>query len=145
MVVCMWISAVGFLLSVILHIAWRLDVEIKWYTVTQVLPLGMALLYLPLGGIARRLRRIYGKKGFREALKNVFPGCIAALMGWLIMYAIVVAVIQVARKGKPAIAISAILMSGYAVATVCYYSYPRLKNSDNGNLSNGDDISRPPE
>lgn len=145
LVVCMWISAVGFFLSLILHIAWWLGVEIKWYTVTQVLILVMALLYLPLGRIARRLRRIYGKKGFREALKSVFPGWIASMMGLIIMYAIGVVLFRIVRKGDPAIIWSAILMAGYVVATSCYYSYNHLISSDNGNLSNGDDISRPPE
>lgn len=141
----MWISAAGFLLSLILHIAMWLDVEIQWYTVTQVLILGMALLSLPLNRIARRLRRVYGKKGFVAALKRVFPGWIAALMGWLVMYAMVVAFIQIVRKGDPAIVWSAILMAGYAVVTACHYSYNRLKSSDDGLFPNGDDTSQSPE
>jgi hypothetical protein len=141
----MWISAVGFLLSLILHIAWWLDVEMQLFIVTQILLLGMFLLFLPLNVIAKRLRRVYGKKGFREALKSVFPGWIASLTGFIIIYAIGIVLFKIVRKGDPAIVWSAILMAGYALSTSCYYSYNRLISSDNLNLSNGDDISRPPE
>lgn len=141
----MGISAAGFLLCLIFHIAVWLNGEMQWYIVTQVLLLGMVLLNLPAFVIKYRLRRIYGsKKGHLQALKSVFPGWIAALMGFLIMYAMVVAVLQVHRKGKPAIAYSALLMAGYAVTTACYYSYNRLRSSDNGNPPLGDNISRSP-
>jgi len=145
LVVCMWISAVGFLLSLILHIAVWLDVEKQLYIVTQILLLGMFLLFLPLNFIAKRLRRVYGKKGFRESLKSVFPGWIASLIGFIIMYAIGIVLFKIFRKGDPAIVWSAIMMAGYAVATSCYYSYNRLISSDNGGPPIGDNTSRPPE
>lgn len=98
----------------------------------------MALLYLPLIWIGGRLRRAYGKKAFLAALKSTCPGWIAALMGFLIMYAIVVIFIQIFRKGDTAISHTALLTAVYSTATGTYYSYNRLKSSDNGHFPKGE-------
>jgi membrane-bound acyltransferase YfiQ involved in biofilm formation len=139
----MFISAVVFLISLILHIAAWLDVEMQLYTVTRVLFLVMILLYLPACVIASRLRSEYGKKAFLAALKSVFPGWIAALMGFLIMYAIVVIFIQIVRKGDSAIALTALLTAVSSTAIGTYYSYNRLTSSDNGHFPKGDNESYP--
>ena len=138
MVVLMFISAAGFVLSLVLHIAAWLGVEMQWYKVPLSLLLVMNLIYIPACVIASRLRREHGEKAFQAAVKNVFPGWIAALMGFLIMYAIVVIFIQIVRKADPTIALTALLTAVYATATGTYYSYNRLKSSENEHFPKGD-------
>ena len=137
MVVLMLISAAGFLLSLILHIASLLHVEMPLDKVMQVLAFGMFALYLPAFVIVGRLRGAYGKKAFSNALKSTCPGWMQTTVGLIIIYAIVNLLIQLVRKGDFAFAYSALLMAAYSVLIGGYYSYNRLKSSDKGHSPNG--------
>ncbi|MCK4794278.1 MAG: hypothetical protein KAV87_61695 [Desulfobacteraceae bacterium] len=138
MVVLMLISAAGFLLSLILHIATLLHVEMELDKVMQVLAYGMFALLLPAVVIAHRLRRSFGNKAFGEALKNACPGWMQTTVGLIIVYAIVNLLIQLVRKGNFAFAYSALLMAAYSVLIAGYYSYNRLKSSDKGHSPKGE-------
>lgn len=134
MFVLMLISAAGFLLSLILHIAMLLHVEMP---LDKVLHYGMLALLLPSIVIAHRLRRCLGNKAFGEVLKNACPGWMATTIGLIMIYAIVNLLIQMVRKGDFVFAYSALLMAAYSVAIGMYYSYNRLKSSGKGHYPNG--------
>jgi hypothetical protein len=134
----MFISAIGFLLSIILHIALLLHVEVPLDKVTQVLFFGLCALYLPACVIVSRLRRSFGKKAFGEALKSVCPVWIQTTVGLIIIYAIVNLIIQLVRRGNISFARSGLLMAAYSVLVGGYYSYNRLKNSAKRHSTNGE-------
>lgn len=138
MVVLMFISAAGFLLSLILHIATLSHVEMPLDKVMPVLAYGMFALLLPALVIARRLRRSLGNKAFGEALKNACPGWMQITMGLIMIYAIVNLLIQSARRGNAGFARSGLLMAAYYMAIGMYYSYNRLKSSGEGHSPKGD-------
>jgi len=135
LVVLMLISAAGFLLSLILHIATLLHVEMP---LDKVMHYGIFALYLPSIVIARRLRRAFGKKAVSEALKSTCPGWMRTTTGLIIIYAIVNLLIQMVRKGDFAFVYSGLLMAAYSVAIGMYYSYNRLKSSDKGHSPKGE-------
>jgi hypothetical protein len=137
MVLLMLISAAGFLLSLIVHIATLLHVEMELDIVMQALAYGMFALFLPSIVIVSRLRRAYGNQAFGEALKSTCPGWMRTTMGLIIIYAIVNLLIQLARRENVALAHSSLLMAAYSVAIGMYYSYNRWKSSGKRHSPNG--------
>jgi len=143
LVVLMWITAAGFLLSVILHIATLLGFDMALIKLMRVLHYGI-LSGLPLFLISGRVARVYGKKGFIEAVKRHCPRWMLITIVLLIIYSIVVAFIIIFRQGYTMIVFTAAMMVSYAGMTACYYSYIHLKSSDNGHSTKGDNESWPP-
>jgi len=137
----MLISAAGFLLSLILHIATLLHVEMP---LDKVMHYGIFALFLPSIVIAHRLRRSFGNKAFGEALKSACPGWMRTTVGLIIIYAIVNVIIQLVRRGNISFARSGILMAAYSVAIGMYYSYNRLKSSGKDYSPNGENKRSPP-
>jgi MFS family permease len=125
----MWITAAGFFLSIIVHISTLLGFDMALITLTRVLHYGI-LSCLPLFVISGRVSRVYGKKGFVEAVKRHCPKWMLITIGFLIIYSIVTAFIQIVRQVYPMILLTAFMMAGYAGASACYYSYNRLKRSE---------------
>jgi hypothetical protein len=125
----MFITAAGFLLSIIVHIETLFGFDMELLTLTRVLHYGI-LSCLPLFVISGRVSRVYGKKGFIEAVKRHCPKWMLITIGFLIIYSIVLAFIQIVWQVYPMILSTAAMMAGYAGATACYYSYNRLKRSE---------------
>ncbi len=136
--VLLLISAAGFLLSLIVHIATLLHVEMELDIVMQVLAYVMFALFIPSIVIVSRLRRSFGNQPFGEALKSTCPRWMRTTMGLIIIYAIVNLLIQLARGEKAGFAYSALLMAAYSVAIGMYYSYTRWKSSGKRHSMNGE-------
>jgi len=140
----MWITSAGFFLSIIIHIATWLGYDMALITLFRVLHYGI-LSGLPLFVISGRVARVYGKKGFIEAVKRHCPRWMLITIGLIIIYSIVVAFIIIVRQGYTMIVMTDGMMLSYAGMTACYYSYIHLKSSGNGNFPRDDNQSCPSE
>jgi len=129
LILLMFISGVGFLVCLVVHVGILFGVETELGTVMQVLKCGILVVYLPAALAARRLLRDYGEQGFGEALKKACPSWMATAMGLIILYAIINVIVQLVGKADPGFAYSALLMAAYSTGIGIYYCYKRLAMS----------------
>lgn len=139
--VLIFISAIGIILSFIVHIC--LLFNIYEPPKELLMPLGMCafIIYYPSIIFSEKIRRRFGKKGFKKAISAVCPGWMLAMCGFVIIYAIIIFAFFLLRGDSSASAvdneqmnpsqpykvISGFWVLLYFLAFSLFYSYRRLQ------------------
>lgn len=139
MLLLMFISFIGFLLSFVIHLCSLLKIYQPPKEITLPLSIGIIAVFYPAWFISNKIRKDYDKKEYKKAIFSVCPNWIMILNGVLIAYALVFSVYALIKHFRGSVnrdyrGFSSYLMAFYFLAFAISYCCRRLK-SEKSNLS----------
>ena len=143
MVVLIFISAIGLVLSFVIHFCSLFHVYNPPRVLAMVLYMGAILVIYPACIVSKKMRCEFGKNGFKKAVQSVCPRWMIAMTGFLLMYAIVSFIFFYVKgsstgldtngggtTGRDLMGFTGHGMSLYSLVFSIFYSFRCLKKRD---------------
>jgi len=143
LVVLIFISAIGMVLSFITHFCSLFHVYNPPRVLAMVLYMGVIIVIYPACIVLKKMRCEFGKNSFKKAVLSVCPRWMLVMTGFLIMYAIVSFIFFFARgsstglatngggtTGRDLMGFPGHWMALYSFAISIFYSFRCLKKME---------------
>ena len=131
MLLLIWISVTGFVLSAVIHFCWLFRIYESPSWLLNLINISAMVVLCLAYPISKKTQGELSRKDYRKALSGVCPGWLAAMGGFLIMYALGGLLFSVYKRHFADSAdfrgFTGHWMALYALAFIILYSVRRLK------------------